>query len=331
MLGYIMWDYESDAPFMWPEKQQYPTHDEMRKILDRNPEEASIRGKWADLEFLKERLDAQPDAQGHPVRRLPRPRLELPRGLQARPQGQPARQGRASKVSDDDPKKFEEGGAPVEHPPVDVGMHCVDCHFAQDMHGNGHHRRRGRRRGRDPVPDCHGTAGLSDPAHSGPMASKRADLSLMRNPDGQKRFEWINGKLIQRSAMSPGPEWEMSLVKDTGNAHVTRLQRQGRRAHTMLEGHQASLRRRPAAKDTRARRGQDAVLHLPHLVDHQLRRLPPADPGQLEDRAPPLRRRRDTATTPPTTRRWRATTCSSWASTARSRITRSRRCARPRR
>ena len=23
-LGYTMWDYESDAPRMWPEKQQYP-------------------------------------------------------------------------------------------------------------------------------------------------------------------------------------------------------------------------------------------------------------------------------------------------------------------
>jgi hypothetical protein len=21
---------------------------------------------------------------------------------------------------------------------VDVGMHCVDCHFSQDVHGDGH-------------------------------------------------------------------------------------------------------------------------------------------------------------------------------------------------
>ncbi len=51
--GYIMWDYESDAPFMWPEKQRYPTGAEIRKILDRNPEEASIRGKWGDPEFSR--------------------------------------------------------------------------------------------------------------------------------------------------------------------------------------------------------------------------------------------------------------------------------------
>ncbi|MBM3516063.1 MAG: hypothetical protein FJX59_20460, partial [Alphaproteobacteria bacterium] len=52
--GFTMWDYESDAPSMWPEKQHYPSHDEMRATLDRNPEEAAIRGKWRDVEFLKD-------------------------------------------------------------------------------------------------------------------------------------------------------------------------------------------------------------------------------------------------------------------------------------
>ena len=51
-LGYTMWDYESDAPAMWPEKQQYPsiakTH---ARVLDRNPEGASPRGKWARRRF----------------------------------------------------------------------------------------------------------------------------------------------------------------------------------------------------------------------------------------------------------------------------------------
>ena len=47
-LGYTMWDYESDAPAMWPEKQRYPSSAEQRKILDRNPEGASVRGKWSD-------------------------------------------------------------------------------------------------------------------------------------------------------------------------------------------------------------------------------------------------------------------------------------------
>ncbi len=36
-MGYTMWDYESDAPAMWPEKQKYPTPDEIREVNQRNP------------------------------------------------------------------------------------------------------------------------------------------------------------------------------------------------------------------------------------------------------------------------------------------------------
>ena len=45
-LGYTMWDYESDAPAMWPEEQLYPTMEEQRKVLDRNPEGAASAGRW---------------------------------------------------------------------------------------------------------------------------------------------------------------------------------------------------------------------------------------------------------------------------------------------
>ncbi|HEY2630007.1 MAG TPA: hypothetical protein VGI57_12820, partial [Usitatibacter sp.] len=51
--GTIMWDYESDAPAMWPRQQKYPTDEEARKILERNPEEAAIRGNWGDPEFSR--------------------------------------------------------------------------------------------------------------------------------------------------------------------------------------------------------------------------------------------------------------------------------------
>jgi hypothetical protein len=62
-LGYTMWDYESDAAAMWPEKQQYPSAAETRAVLDRNPEGAAPRGKWADLEFLGAVADRNPQLQ----------------------------------------------------------------------------------------------------------------------------------------------------------------------------------------------------------------------------------------------------------------------------
>ena len=56
-LGYTMWDYESDAPSMWPEKQQYPTADEdARECSTATPKARRSRGKWGDLEFLRRRV-----------------------------------------------------------------------------------------------------------------------------------------------------------------------------------------------------------------------------------------------------------------------------------
>jgi hypothetical protein len=77
-LGYTMWDYESDAPQMWPgphnttprpegmsdeeyqkkyKQQHYPTAAEVHKVLERNPEGEATRGLWADVEFLRDVYD----------------------------------------------------------------------------------------------------------------------------------------------------------------------------------------------------------------------------------------------------------------------------------
>ncbi|WP_200821219.1 LVIVD repeat-containing protein [Oceanicoccus sp. KOV_DT_Chl] len=42
-----------------------------------------------------------------------------------------------------------------------------------------------------------------------------ADLSLLRTPDGRRRFEWIGDKLFQRASLDPEKEWQLSLVKDS--------------------------------------------------------------------------------------------------------------------
>ncbi|MEO1729734.1 MAG: hypothetical protein AAFR64_03240, partial [Pseudomonadota bacterium] len=60
-LGYTMWDYESDAPHMWPAQQKYPTAAEVREVIKRNPEGAAPRGKWSDLDFLRNVYDLNPE------------------------------------------------------------------------------------------------------------------------------------------------------------------------------------------------------------------------------------------------------------------------------
>ena len=94
---------------MWPKEQRYPSNDEMLEILDRNPEEAAIRGKVVGPELLKDVFAAQPTLEGYPVRRLPRPLLELPRHLQARRKGNLPMMPRCAGAADD-PEKFQKAG-----------------------------------------------------------------------------------------------------------------------------------------------------------------------------------------------------------------------------
>ncbi len=214
-LGYTMWDYESDAPAMWPEEQQYPTIAEQREILDRNPEGAAVRGNWADVEFLKrvsemnsELNDTQfADYHGH--------------GWNFRAVFKRDRKGNllddeGAVVSDEDPEKFAKA-VHMSSIHVDVGMHCVDCHFSQDNHGNGHIYGEVALAVEVDCKDCHGTAQSYPNLYtSGPAAlSGGADLEALRTPDGRRRFEWQNDVLYQRSMLDPELEWQLSLVKDS--------------------------------------------------------------------------------------------------------------------
>ncbi len=214
-LGYTMWDYESDAPVMWPEKQQYPTRDEIREVNERNPEGAAPRGKWADPEFLASVADLNPelkntqfaDYHGH--------------GWNFRAVFRKDRKGNlldkdGNVVAPDDPKKFDKA-VHMSSIHVDAGMHCVDCHFAQDNHGTGHIFGEVAPAVEIDCVDCHGTVDdYPSLLTSGPAAPNGGtDLSTLRNPDGRKRFEWVDGKLLQRSLLNPGLEWEVSLVRDS--------------------------------------------------------------------------------------------------------------------
>ena len=58
-LGYIMWDYESDAELLWP-RWPYPTEAEKRASLDHNPEGGGAAQVVDEHRFL-EGLEPQPE------------------------------------------------------------------------------------------------------------------------------------------------------------------------------------------------------------------------------------------------------------------------------
>jgi hypothetical protein len=252
-LGYTMWDYESDAPKMWPEKQKYPTAAEVRAVHDRNPEGAAPKGKWAELDFLRNVYDLNPelkdtqfaDYHGH--------------GWNFRAIFKRDREGNlldaeGNIVSPDDPEKWRKAGEgkfvePGTNPGKAVhlmdihaekGMQCADCHFAQDSHGNGLIYGEVANAVEIGCQDCHGTADAYPTLlTSGPAAPPKGNnLALLRNPDGQRRFEWSTDSygrrtLTQRSIVDPRLSWQVSLVKDAVDPSSPRFNAKSARAKLM--------------------------------------------------------------------------------------------------
>ena len=232
-LGYTMWDYESDAPFMWPEEQQELTIAEQRDVLDRNPEGAVVRGKWADLDFLRNVTDLNPslkdtqfaDYHGHGWNFRAVHKRDLEGNLL---------DADGDVVANDDPQKFDKA-VHLSSIHADAGMHCVDCHFTQDNHGNGHLYGEVASAIEVECKDCHGTArDYPDLRTSGPAAPPGGtDMRLYRNEDGRRRFEWLGERLVQRSILDPQKEWTLSLVKDSVNPQHAEYNEKAARAKLM--------------------------------------------------------------------------------------------------
>jgi hypothetical protein len=252
-LGYTMWDYEADAPAMWPEKQRYPTAAETLAVLDRNPEGAAPRGKWADLDFLRNVYDLNPtlkdtqfaDYHGH--------------GWNFRAILKRDREGNlldkdGGIVRPDDPEKWRRKSEGKFVPPgvnpgksvhlmdihAEKGMQCADCHFAQDSHGNGLIYGEVANAVEIGCVDCHGTADAYPTLRtSGPAAPPKGNnLALLRNPDGQRRFEWVEGpggrrELIQRSIVDPALEWNVRLVRNSVDPTAPEFNAKSARAKLM--------------------------------------------------------------------------------------------------
>jgi len=213
-LGYTMWDYESDAPAMWPKEQKYPTNSEMHRSMLHNPEEAAARGLWTDRDFLEKVSELNPklkdtqfaDYHGH--------------GWNFRAIFKRDRKGnlldaKGKLVGADDQQKFKKAVHMADiH--VDKGMHCSDCHFGTDSHGDGNIYGEVAHAVEIGCEDCHGTVNAkANLRTSGPAAPVGGtDLSLMRTPFGDSRFLWKGDQLYQRSSVNPGMEWRVKQVRD---------------------------------------------------------------------------------------------------------------------
>ena len=233
-LGFTMWDYESDAPSMWPKKQKNPTDAERFEAHYKNPEGAAARGLWSDEQFLNEVMklnenlkDTQfADYHGHGWNF---------RAIFKRDRKGNLLDGRGNKVAHDDPKKFQKA-VHLADIHLEKGMHCSDCHFGSDSHGNGNMYGEVAHAVEIGCIDCHGSVrGPATLRTSGPAAPKGGtDLSLKRTPFGQELFVWKPDGLYQRSMVTKGLEWRVKQVRESLDPTSPHYNRRSAEAKTAL-------------------------------------------------------------------------------------------------
>ncbi|KAA5543897.1 hypothetical protein FYK55_11040 [Roseiconus nitratireducens] len=252
-LGYMWWDNETDGQLMYPRHQKELTAEDYIRATESNPNEAAARGHWSDPEFLANVSDLNPhlrhtqfaDFHGH--------------GWVYRAVFKKDRHGRLLDWKNDPvpevtTEKLQQAVAPTQDSEqrlgrcrsetpthmldihMEKGMHCTDCHYYQDGHGNTKLYGEVRAAIEIQCVDCHGTAGQSlvelvesqldagQPPRlptSGPAAPQGGtNLLAMRTTFDQPRFEIVREigqppKLIQRSTVDPDRFWVVTQTADT--------------------------------------------------------------------------------------------------------------------
>jgi hypothetical protein len=254
-LGMTWWDNESDGAAMYPKQQRELSAEEEREKLSRNPEGSSLRGLWSNPDFLANTGTGSfndnlkntqfGDFHGH--------------GWMFRKVFKRDRKGNLldaldNLVSPSDPEKFKKA-VHLNDIHLDKGMHCVDCHFRQDAHGDGNLYNEPRAAIEITCEDCHGsiraratlfTSGPAASAVTGSAAERRKsqnqplvgqDLARSirvrdetgtkvplfqrmtrdrkKKDESGKEVELKTGDIIQNSMVVPGRWWRVIQTLDT--------------------------------------------------------------------------------------------------------------------
>ena len=205
-LGMTWWDNETDGAVMYPANQRDSSQEDEQRLLDRNPEallyaaSGRTRSFWPETgkqDFNRQLTRTQfADFHGHGWifravfkrnRRgefLDRDNKVLSNVNSREALGRASSSG--TRTTRELANKALKPDAPVHLKDIHLekGMHCVDCHFSQDSHGNGILYNEPRAAIEITCMDCHGTItekGWPDtplggqgvpPLTSGPAAGK---------------------------------------------------------------------------------------------------------------------------------------------------------------
>jgi len=237
-LGYIWWDNETDGEHMYPKEQHNPSDEQRFESWLANPESAAARGLWKDLSFLEKtgtpefnaRLQHTQfaDFHGHGW---------VFRAVYKRDRAGNLLDSESHVVPPSDKEKFQKA-VQLRDIHLEKGMHCTDCHFAQDNHGDGNLYGATRDAVEIDCVDCHGSISHKATLKTSAAAAPRGgtDISFLRTPWGRRRFYWQNGKLYQRSMVDQDrAPWEVVQVVDTITPGSPHYNEKSRLAKTILK------------------------------------------------------------------------------------------------
>jgi hypothetical protein len=259
-IGYMWYDEETEAEWMYPQKQKNPTSEELIRSMLRNPNESAARSNLSDPDFTANLVDLNPhmrrqqfgdfhshgwafravfkkDRTGHMIdhegadvgpptpkklakaMHFPNEAREFHRDYRfADPAAARHAENKLNATRD---------GTPVHLMDIHMekGMHCVDCHFSQDVHGNNRLHQEVRAATEIQCIDCHGTAEKFATLKTGGPAAYTSgpdgrNLLALKTPENGPRFEVQDAgsghiRIFQNSMVEKGLKWEVVQTKDT--------------------------------------------------------------------------------------------------------------------
>jgi hypothetical protein len=262
-LGYTWWDQETDGELLYPKQQHDPTDAELVRNTQTNPEAAAARGLWGDREFLEHVSELNPqlkhtqfaDYHGH--------------GWIFRAVFKHDRKGNLLDIddkiiSDHDPRKFAKA-VHLNDIHLARGMHCGDCHFDVDVHGNGMLYGEPRNATAITCVDCHGTIDQRPTLITSGNAG-RIDLLNTSNTAFGPRFWWEGAKLWQQSSIAPDVRWEVPQTMDTVDPTSPRYNPKSAYAKTLLRDGKTWGSYPLGSKDKQGARRNNAGEKCPRLA-----------------------------------------------------------------
>ncbi|MFO0821581.1 MAG: hypothetical protein U0792_00310 [Gemmataceae bacterium] len=266
-IGYMWYDEETEARHVYPSKQKNPTAEELIRSLMQNPNESAARSNLSNPAFLNDlsllnpqlsklqfgdfhshgwafRAVFKKDLKGNFIDHFgglvgPPDPVKLAAGMEwpnlarkfhetTRKYEDPTTGPKAAREAE---TKLDacRSGAPVHLLDIHMekGMHCIDCHYSQDNHGNNRLHMEVRAATEILCIDCHGTIEktatlrTSGPASytSSPDGQGR-NLLALKTPFGTPRFEVQElpdgtKRYFQNSCVEKDLRWEVVQTRDT--------------------------------------------------------------------------------------------------------------------